>query len=209
MPQWKKEDGGAELDDVCVRILETELAKRDAPVAGGRRAWSGRRSTRTGSRSLGAELMPKVARGERPLLPWAIPSRTAGRTSPGPRRGRCATATNGSSTGRRSSPPAPRTAQYIFLITRTDPTLPKHKGLTMFLVPMDAPGIEIQALPTVGDERTNITYYSDVRISDRYRMGRSTTAGRSCTARWTSSTASATSSASSTTSASASPTCGT
>ena len=35
--------------------------------------------------------------------------------------------------------------QYVFLITRTDPTLPKHKGLTMFLVPMDAPGIEIQA----------------------------------------------------------------
>ena len=61
--------------------------------------------------------------------------------------------------------------QYIFLITRTDPTLPKHKGLTMFLVPLDTPGIEVHALPTVGDERTNITYYSDVRISDRYRIG--------------------------------------
>ena len=41
----------------------------------------------------------------------------------------------------------------------------------MFLVPMDTPGIEVQALPTVGDERTNLTYYSDVRISDRYRLG--------------------------------------
>ena len=61
--------------------------------------------------------------------------------------------------------------QYAFLITRTDPTLPKHKGLTMFLVPLDTPGVEIQALPTVGDERTNITYYSDVRLSDRYRLG--------------------------------------
>ena len=41
----------------------------------------------------------------------------------------------------------------------------------MFLMPLDAPGVEIQELPTVGDERTNITYYSDVRLSDRYRLG--------------------------------------
>ena len=62
-------------------------------------------------------------------------------------------------------------SQYTFLITRTDPDLPKHQGLTMFLCPLDTPGIEIQALPTIGDERTNIVYYSDVRISDRYRVG--------------------------------------
>src|SRR5580658_4511504 len=34
MPKWRKEDGGAELDDVSVKILETELVKRNAPVAG-------------------------------------------------------------------------------------------------------------------------------------------------------------------------------
>jgi alkylation response protein AidB-like acyl-CoA dehydrogenase len=62
-------------------------------------------------------------------------------------------------------------AQYVFLITRTDPDLPKHKGLTMFLVPLDTPGIEIQAIRTYGNERTNIVYYSDVRISDVYRLG--------------------------------------
>ena len=33
MPRWKKEEGGAELDDVCVKILETGLAERNAPVA--------------------------------------------------------------------------------------------------------------------------------------------------------------------------------
>ena len=32
MPQWPKEDGGAELDDVCVKILETQLIERDAPA---------------------------------------------------------------------------------------------------------------------------------------------------------------------------------
>lgn len=62
-------------------------------------------------------------------------------------------------------------AQYVFLITNTDPDAPKHKSLTMFLVPLDTPGVEIQALRTVDGDRTNITYYSDVRISDRYRIG--------------------------------------
>jgi alkylation response protein AidB-like acyl-CoA dehydrogenase len=62
-------------------------------------------------------------------------------------------------------------AQYIFLLTRTNPDVPKHKGLTMFLVPTDTPGIEIRPLRTIGGERTNVVYYEDVRISDRYRLG--------------------------------------
>lgn len=62
-------------------------------------------------------------------------------------------------------------AQYVFLLTRTDPEAKKHRGLTMFLVPFDTPGIEIQAVHTLSDERTNITYYSDVRVPDRYRIG--------------------------------------
>jgi len=62
-------------------------------------------------------------------------------------------------------------AQYVFLITNTDPDAPKHKNLTMFLVPLDSPGIEIQPIRTVDGDRTNITYYSDVRVPDRYRVG--------------------------------------
>ena len=62
-------------------------------------------------------------------------------------------------------------AQYVYLITNTDPDAPKHKSLTMFLVPLDRPGVEIQPLRTVDGDRTNITYYSDVCIEDRYRIG--------------------------------------
>src|ERR1700760_1294511 len=62
-------------------------------------------------------------------------------------------------------------AQYVFLVTNTDPDAPKHQSLTMFLVPLDRPGVEIQPLRTVDGDRTNITYYSDVRIEDRYRIG--------------------------------------
>ncbi len=62
-------------------------------------------------------------------------------------------------------------ASYIFLLTRTDPDAPKHKGITMFLVPVNTPGIEIRPIYTFQDERTNTTFYADVRIPDRYRVG--------------------------------------
>ncbi len=62
-------------------------------------------------------------------------------------------------------------AQYVLMLTRTDPDVPKHKGLTMFVVPLDSPGIEIQAVHTFQDERTNATFYDGVVIDDRYRIG--------------------------------------
>lgn len=60
---------------------------------------------------------------------------------------------------------------YVFLLTRTRTERRKHQGLTMFLVPLDTPGIDIQPIYTLSDERTNATYYSGVRIPDRYRIG--------------------------------------
>lgn len=62
-------------------------------------------------------------------------------------------------------------AQYVFLITNTDPAAPKHHSLTMFLVPLDSPGVEIQPIRTVDGDRTNITFYTDVRVDDQYRIG--------------------------------------
>ena len=62
-------------------------------------------------------------------------------------------------------------ASYAMLITRTDPDAPKHKGITLFLVPLDSPGVEIHPVHTFMDERTNATFYSDVVIPDRYRLG--------------------------------------
>jgi alkylation response protein AidB-like acyl-CoA dehydrogenase len=62
-------------------------------------------------------------------------------------------------------------ASYVILITRTDPDAPKHKGITVFLVPLNRPGIEIRPVHTFMDERTNATFYQDVRIEDRYRLG--------------------------------------
>jgi alkylation response protein AidB-like acyl-CoA dehydrogenase len=62
-------------------------------------------------------------------------------------------------------------ASYVMLITRTDPDVPKHKGITLFLVPLDSPGVEIHPVHTFMDERTNATFYADVVVPDKYRLG--------------------------------------
>jgi 3-oxochol-4-en-24-oyl-CoA dehydrogenase len=62
-------------------------------------------------------------------------------------------------------------ASYVLLLTRTDPDVAKHKGLTLFLVPTDTPGFAFHPVHTFMDERTNATFYTDLRIPDRYRLG--------------------------------------
>lgn len=62
-------------------------------------------------------------------------------------------------------------SRYVFLLTNTDPAAPKHRSLTMFLVPLDTAGIEIRGIRTVDGDRTNLVFYDDVRVDDRYRIG--------------------------------------
>lgn len=62
-------------------------------------------------------------------------------------------------------------ASWIILLTRTNPDVAKHKGLTMFIVPTDTPGIEVQPVWTMGTERTNATFYDEVRLDDKWRLG--------------------------------------
>ncbi|MEZ5744114.1 MAG: acyl-CoA dehydrogenase [Sphingomonadaceae bacterium] len=60
---------------------------------------------------------------------------------------------------------------YVLMLCRTNPDVPKHKGLTMFIVPLKAEGVEVQAVHTFMDERTNITFYDGVKIPDSWRLG--------------------------------------
>jgi alkylation response protein AidB-like acyl-CoA dehydrogenase len=60
---------------------------------------------------------------------------------------------------------------YVLMLTRTNPDAPKHKGLTMFIVPLKAEGVTVQGVHTFMDERTNITFYDGVKIPDSWRLG--------------------------------------
>ncbi|MEN8707273.1 MAG: acyl-CoA dehydrogenase family protein [Nocardioides marinisabuli] len=55
-------------------------------------------------------------------------------------------------------------ADWLWLACRTDPDLPRHKGLSMILVPADSPGFSYTPVHTVAGVGTSATYYEDVRV---------------------------------------------
>jgi alkylation response protein AidB-like acyl-CoA dehydrogenase len=55
-------------------------------------------------------------------------------------------------------------ADYVWLAVRTDPDLPKHKGLSVLLVPTDTPGFSWTPLRTMAGEFTSSTFYEDLRV---------------------------------------------
>jgi alkylation response protein AidB-like acyl-CoA dehydrogenase len=62
-------------------------------------------------------------------------------------------------------------ADWIWLATRTDPDAPKHKGISILLVPTDTPGFKHAPIWVLGGGHTNATFYEDVRVPVQNRVG--------------------------------------
>ncbi|KUH82874.1 MULTISPECIES: acyl-CoA dehydrogenase family protein [unclassified Mycobacterium] len=170
--EWKPESEGG-FNRVRRRIWELEKRRAHAPwVTFGTTAMIARSVDKFGSPELKAEVMPRVYTGEvRLCLGYTEPE---GGSDVATCKTRAVREADGSSwviNGSKMFTTGAHNCQYVFLITNTDPDAPKHKSLTMFLVPLDSPGIEIQGIRTVDGDRTNIVYYSDVRVDDKYRLG--------------------------------------
>ncbi len=63
-------------------------------------------------------------------------------------------------------------SKWGLLVVRTDPNVPKHSGLTAYVVDMEAPGVEVRPLRQItGEAEFNEVYFTDVRIPDAERLG--------------------------------------
>src|ERR1700754_3179946 len=169
---WKPESDGG-FDRVRRRIWELEKRRAHVPwVTSGTTAMIARSVEKFASPELKAEVMPGVFSGHiRLCLGYTEPE---GGSDVATCKTRAVREADGSSwviNGSKMFTSNAHNAKYVFLITNTDPDAPKHKNLTMFLVPLDSPGIEIQGIRTVDGDRTNIVYYSEVRVDDLYRIG--------------------------------------
>jgi alkylation response protein AidB-like acyl-CoA dehydrogenase len=170
-PMWPPEEGGAGLDPFETAAMLGAIRAVGGPTVGpGTTMLSANAIRALGSPALRARILPGVAAGETLIC--------LGYTEPegGSDVFACKTrsARDGGEwviNGQKMFTTFAHRVEYCFLLTRSDPESRGPHGLTMFLVPMGTPGIEIQALRTMGYERTNIVFYNDVRVSDDLRVG--------------------------------------
>jgi alkylation response protein AidB-like acyl-CoA dehydrogenase len=168
--EWQPAEQGG-FSRVRRRIWELEKRRAHVPwVTWGTTSMVARSVAAFGKPELVEEVMPKVFSGEvRMCLGYTEPEGGSDIATCKTRAVR-----DGDSwviNGSKMFTTGAHNCQYVFLITNTDPQAQKHKSLTMFLVPLDLPGIEIQGIRTVDGDRTNIVYYSDVRVPDKYVLG--------------------------------------
>jgi alkylation response protein AidB-like acyl-CoA dehydrogenase len=63
-------------------------------------------------------------------------------------------------------------ADFGYILCRTDPTAPRHAGLTAFVLPMDSPGVDVRPLRQMsGGSSFNEVFLADVELSDDFRLG--------------------------------------
>jgi alkylation response protein AidB-like acyl-CoA dehydrogenase len=74
--------------------------------------------------------------------------------------------------GQKSWTTLAHTARWAMLIARTDPDLPKHRGLTYFVIDLHQPGVEVRPLRQItGEAEFNEIYFTDARVPDTFRLG--------------------------------------
>ena len=171
IPSLPEEEGGAGLGALEQRILELELAVRHVPfVTRGTTLLVLPVVQRWMKKELSSDLIRRAARGQVCFcLGYTEPEAGSDLASVRTRARR-----DGDEwiiTGQKMFTTGAQHSNYCFLLARTAPDAPTRTALTTFLVPLDAPGVEIRAVHTLAGEHTNMVFYDEVRVHDDYRLG--------------------------------------
>ncbi|MBT5904208.1 MAG: acyl-CoA dehydrogenase [Acidimicrobiaceae bacterium] len=167
---WPKEYGGQEGEGVYEYILNEALAGRGGPQIGKGVGIIGKTLIAHGSEFLKEEFLPKILANE---VEFAVGYSEPEAGSDAAAMKLKAVETTGGWTlnGQKTWTTSAHFAEWYWVGARTNPDAPKHSGITLFLVPMDHPGITVQGIWTMGDERTNDVFFDDVFVPDEYVVG--------------------------------------
>jgi 3-oxocholest-4-en-26-oyl-CoA dehydrogenase alpha subunit len=169
---WPEEYGGQEGDGVYEYLLNEALARRGAPQIGKGIGIVGKTLIRHGSEKLKAEFLPKILRNEVEFaVGYSEPNAGSDAASMQLKATRDDERGGWVLNGQKTWTTSAHFAEWYWVGARTDPDAPKHHGITLFLVPMDHPGLTIVPIWTMGDERTNEVFFDDVFVSDDYVVG--------------------------------------
>ncbi|HMK63255.1 MAG TPA: acyl-CoA dehydrogenase family protein [Acidimicrobiales bacterium] len=167
---WPKQYGGQEGDGVYEYLLNESLARRGGPQIGKGVGIIGKTLIRHGSERLKQEFLPKILHNEVEFaVGYSEPN--AGSDAASMQLKATRDGDGWRLNGQKTWTTSAHFAEWYWVGARTDPEAPKHFGITLFLVPLDHPGITVKPIWTMGDERTNEVYLDDVWVSDDYVVG--------------------------------------
>lgn len=167
---WPKEYGGQEKPGIYDYILNEELCRVGAPSPGKGVGSIGQTIIHHGSNKIKDEFLPKILAGE---IDFAL-----GYSEPGAGSDLASLQLKAERkeggwliNGQKIWTSSAHVADWYWLAARTDTEASKHRGISVFLVKMDNPGIEVHPIETVGEHATNSVFLTDVFISDEYVIG--------------------------------------
>jgi alkylation response protein AidB-like acyl-CoA dehydrogenase len=168
---WPREYGGKDIEGVYEYILNEALSRHAAPQIGKGVGIIGKTLIRHGSEKLKAEFLPKILAAE---IEFAVGYSEPQAGSDAANMQLKAEKVEGGwlLNGQKMWTTSAHFADWYWVGARTDPDKPKHDGLSLFLIPMNHPGLEVQSLPTIGKDTTNQVFFEDVFVPDDYLVGK-------------------------------------
>jgi alkylation response protein AidB-like acyl-CoA dehydrogenase len=168
---WPAEYGGSQREGVYEFLLNEALARRGAPQIGKGVGIIGKTLIRHGSERLKREFLPRILAAEIEFaVGYSEPQAGSDAANMQLRATRDEARGGWVLSGQKIWTTSAHFADWYWVGARTNPD-DKHGGITLFLVPMDHPGLEVQPIPTIGDEITNSVYFNDVFVPDDYVVG--------------------------------------
>ena len=167
---WPKEFGGKDIEGMYEYLLNEELALRGAPLIGKGVGCIGKTIIRHGSETMKREFLPLILDAEVEFaLGYSEPSSGSDLASL-----RLKAEKQGDEwvlNGQKVWTTSAHFAEWYWVAVRTDPVAPKHKGISVFLIPMNHPGLTVRPIITMGDHRTNEVFFDNVRVKEDRLVG--------------------------------------
>jgi len=169
-PSWPKEYGGRGLSAIEQFLFYDETQRLKLPVPFLSTNTVGPTIMRYGTQEQRDEFLPKILRGE-VLFSIGYSEPAAGTDLASLTTRAVLDGDQWVITGQKIWTSLVHVADYVWLACRTNPDAPKHKGITIIMVPTDAPGFSWTRIETLGGGITAATYYEDVRVPASFAVG--------------------------------------
>jgi alkylation response protein AidB-like acyl-CoA dehydrogenase len=172
---WPKEYGGQALSPLEQVVLAEEFAKAGVPAGGPNDVFGvqmvGNTIIQWGTEEQKQHFLPRILSGEdRWCQGYSEPNAGSDLGNLG-----CKAELDGDEwvvNGQKIWTSAGHLANWIFVLTRSDPSAPKHKGISFLLVPMDQPGIEVRPIKMIsGESEFNEVFFTDAKTAKENVIG--------------------------------------